>query len=400
MHFFLSYARDDDADGTVTRFFRDLSASVADHVGCHPAEAGFMDGQIVPGAVWSEALDETLRTAHCFVGLTSPRFVASEFCAREFAMFDHRLTVHRRRHGTPPPALIPLRWIPFATPPEVIEIFQHSNGATGIVYRNDGLKTLQRRHSHREEYENFVEYVARHIVRIAREHPLDSLDPEISLRDMPPDFRRGDPVEQASVRHVYVVVAAGNSEEMAAIRDNATNVYGASAGSWNPYRPGLMSPLGNFAGAVLTSKGYQWTVRDATDLPDVLESARRNNQIVVLVVDVWSADIQRYTIALVDHDREPRPTVPLLVPWTHDDRSEAGQEGDDRLWRVLTEVMPQHVAANDTEVFRPAISSWEKFRDELTSTLVSAQSRMFRIAAIDPGPADESPDPPPVLRSP
>ncbi|MFF5232407.1 TIR-like protein FxsC [Dactylosporangium sp. NPDC000521] len=188
MYFFLSYAQGDDQDGDVLAFYRDLSREVADLAGCRPEEAGHIDGQIPLGSDWSRELDHAVNTADCLVALTSPRYVRSEFCGREFGVFVRRVERHVAVHGVHPPALIPLRWIPSPDLPAVVKQYQYRNASTGPVYAQDGLKTLRRRQKHADLAAEFVLTLARHIVQTARQHPLHRITPPLRLSETPDAF--------------------------------------------------------------------------------------------------------------------------------------------------------------------------------------------------------------------
>ncbi|MFF5232406.1 TIR-like protein FxsC [Dactylosporangium sp. NPDC000521] len=406
MHFFLSYAQDDDLDGSVQDFFRDLSREVADLAGCRPEEAGYIDGQLPLGSDRAHELARALNSAACFVAMTSPRFVANEDCGREFAMFARRVDLHAQKHNVHPPALIPVRWIPSIDLPAAITRFQYRNAATDAVYAKDGLRALRRRKVYADVAGEFVQTLARHIVQTGRDHQLHRLAPGLGPQHMHNEFAEPggalpessqDP-SATSARHVHVVIAAGNRDDMAAVRPEALEPYGPGADRWRPYHPELQAPIGSYTGAVVGSIGYQWSVRDATKLPAVLRWAKQHNQIVVLVVDVWSAEIPRYVITLMDYDSEPHPSAPLLVPWTVTDERIA-PDGNQKLWDVLARILPHQIAANDTAVFRAGLPTWSHFKADLRSALVEAQSRIFRTGQVDP-PTDEPSGPPPVLETP
>ncbi|MEU8300083.1 TIR-like protein FxsC [Micromonospora sp. NPDC048909] len=409
--FFLSYAQDDNRNGHVQDFFNHLRDAVAGLAGVGWDEAGFIDGQMPLGTTWSQELADALSSSACLIALTSPHYVVSDYCGREFRVFADRIDEHERQFEVRPPALVPIRWIPCDRLPRVITGFQYRNFLADSVYAEDGLLTLKQRHRHHDKYHDFVDALAKHIVRTAKAHTLHRpaqrpvLAKVTSAFDEPAQPRtESGPVPAShtpratSVRHVYFVLAAGSSAELVGTRPGAEDRYGAVARDWRPYQPELPVPIGSWAGAIATTKRYGWTVEDATDLAAVREWAREHNQIVVLVVDVWSADLPRYQLTLISHDREVDSVAPVLVPWTAADDAAAG--GNRRMWDTLARILPHHVLRNDREVWRTEIPSSARFQEELEDVLVVAQGRIYRTGTVYQEPPSDGPGQRPILEGP
>ncbi|MFY1594315.1 TIR-like protein FxsC [Micromonospora sp. WMMD737] len=407
--FILSYAHEDNRNGQVQEFFGDLSEAVARLAGVGWDQAGFVDGQLPLGATWSQELADALATSSCLVALTSPRYVVSDYCGREFRVFADRVDAHEREFRRRPPAVLPIRWIPCDRVPEALTGFQHKNFPAGAVYAQDGLLTLKQRRRHHDEYQDFVDALAKHIVQTDREHRL--LRParrpvlaqvtsafETTRRRPAPGSSAARSPRSTSARHVWFVLAAGSAAELAGTRSGAEERYGALARDWRPYRPELEAPIGSYAGAVATTKSYGWTVEDAVDLAEVREWARAHNQIVVLVVDVWSAGLPRYELSLVGYDRDPDTTTPVLVPWTAAD--DAAADGNQRLWETLARVLSHHVVRNDPAMWRPEIATAGRFHAELEDALVVAQSRIYRTGTVYQEPPSDGPVHRPILEGP
>lgn len=407
--FFLSYAHEDNRNGQVQEFFGDLSEAVARLAGVGWDQAGFVDGQMPLGATWSQELADALATSSCLVALTSPRYVVSDYCGREFRVFADRVDAHEREFRRRPPAVLPIRWIPCDRVPGALTGFQHKNFPAGTVYAQDGLLTLKQRRRHHDEYQDFVDALAKHIVQTDRDHRL--LRPvrrpvlaevtsafETTRRRPAPGSSAARSPRSTSARHVWFVLAAGSAAELAGSRGGAEDRYGALARDWRPYRPELEAPIGSYAGAVATTKSYGWTVEDAVDLAEVREWARAHNQIVVLVVDVWSAGLPRYELTLVGYDRDPDTTTPVLVPWTAAD--DAAADGNQRLWETLARVLSHHVVRNDPAMWRPAIATAGRFHAELEDALVVAQSRIYRTGTVYQEPPSDGPVHRPILEGP
>ncbi|MEV1332239.1 TIR-like protein FxsC [Micromonospora costi] len=408
--FFLSYAHEDNRNGQVQEFFGDLSEAVAGLAGVGWHEAGFIDGQMLLGTTWSHELADALATSACLVALTSPRYVVSDYCGREFRVFADRIDEHERQFQVRPPALVPVRWIPCDRVPAAVGQFQYRNFPTGSVYAQDGLLTLKQRRRHHDEYQDFVDALAKHIVHTARtplhrpaERPVltkvtSAFGESAVTRAEAGPFAGARASRATSARHVYFVLAAGSSAELGGSRPGAEDRYGAVVGDWRPYQPELPVPIGSWAGAIATTKSYGWTVEDAVDLAAVREWAGAHNQIVVLVVDVWSADLPRYRLSLVSYDRDVEASAPVLVPWTAADGAAAG--GDRRMWETLARVLPHHVVRNDRDVWRPEIPTSTRFQEELEDVLVVAQGRISRTGTVYQGPTSDGPGQRPILEGP
>ncbi|MGW3603808.1 MULTISPECIES: TIR-like protein FxsC [unclassified Micromonospora] len=410
--FFLSYAQEDNRNGQVQAFFGDLSEAVAGLAGVRWHEAGFIDGQMLLGTTWTDALAGALSTSACLIALTSPRYVVSDYCGREFRVFADRIDEHERQFQVRPPALVPVQWIPCDRLPEVVGTYQYRNFPTGTVYAQDGLLTLKQRRRHEDEYRDFVDALAKHIVQTARDHTLHqpaqrpTLAKVTSAFGQParPQAQTGPAVAGAvqratSARHVHIVLVAGSSAELADSRPGAEERYGAVSRDWRPYRPELEVPIGSWAGAIATTKSYGWTVEDAEELAAVREWARAHNQIVVLVVDVWSADLPRYQLSLIRYDRDvASPRAPVLVPWTAADDAASG--GNRKMWDTLARVLPHHVLHNTRDLWRTEIATSARFQEELEDVLVVEQGRIYRTGTVYQEPPTDGSGQRPILEGP
>ena len=98
--------------------------------------------------------------------------MVSDYCGREFRVFADRVDAHEREFRRRPPAVLPIRWIPCDRVPEALTGFQHKNFPAGAVYAQDGLLTLKQRRRHHDEYQDFVDALAKHIVQTDRDHTL------------------------------------------------------------------------------------------------------------------------------------------------------------------------------------------------------------------------------------
>src|SRR5436305_12081720 len=167
--FFLSYGRRDDVgDAYVSLFYEKLVEVVAKKAGLpsevKPEEIGFFDqSDVLPGDRWSDKIAEALRTCRTFVCLLSPSYLASEYCGKEFAVFQERM----ENKGTKPPLILPILWDwpekVRKNLPRVISQIQFAHKSFGDTYATEGLSYLVRRGEHGD----FIDKFAIHIVSVA-----------------------------------------------------------------------------------------------------------------------------------------------------------------------------------------------------------------------------------------
>jgi hypothetical protein len=174
-YFFLSYAHGQH-DDLVKAFFTDLSGEVREHAGRdRDYEVGFRDHHDVNMDRWSPDLVNALQTAQTFIALCSPGYFRSASCGREWWVFAQRLAL-LRRDGLPPPALIPLFWLPTEIPAHLTDL-QYSDPSFGTAYEQHGLRRLLQLGRLRDDYLEFVTAVAVRVTATAEQHTPPPLVP-------------------------------------------------------------------------------------------------------------------------------------------------------------------------------------------------------------------------------
>jgi hypothetical protein len=172
LYFFLSYARGVD-DGYVLNFFDDLCNEVRSLVGLRPEDqVGFLDVQnIQPGDRWPDELIDALSHCRVFLPLYSPAYFGSEPCGKEWAAFQERVLRHQAQHQTRSSALIPVQWAPLPSLPAVASPIQMVAGLRSAGRRpmrlERGVRQLLRLTRNRDDYLEFVTYLAELIVEAA-----------------------------------------------------------------------------------------------------------------------------------------------------------------------------------------------------------------------------------------
>jgi FxsC-like protein len=406
--FFLSYANADE-DNYVARFFDDLVRELQRQSGISGDEPGFRDfASLRVGAAWPQELFEALRISPTFVALCSPSYFASEFCGREWSMFAARAEHFRRIRGMSPPTLLPVLWVPAPDLPEPARQVQFTDPEFGAAYRREGLFHLMRLSRYKEDYLVLVRALAQRLLDVSRRFPMPHLDngfpvtevesafhpsheprpadrsttwqtftaglrpersrPSVPVAGPPPRSRRPGP------QHVYFVIVSAPQHLLAGVRDEL-KYYGPEPFHWAPYRPQLDQRIGVFAQAVAADHDLTSQLAEAADIVAVLDRAGSRNEIVVLLVDVWTTRFEAYRQHMADYDRRNEPATAVLVPWNQSDaESNANAE---QLVQGLVAAFPRNAVRSD-DLFRIRIGTSTAFRQELAEVLTKAQSRVFR----------------------
>jgi FxsC-like protein len=408
LYFFLSYARGDE-DDLVRQFYSDLSVEVRVRAGLHrDAEVGFIDARMKAGTRWSDQLADALSECRSFIALMSPRYFLSEPCGQEWQIFADRVARYRDTAGLDPAALKPLVWVP--VPPAkmhpIAARIQHSSDLLG----DNCVRQLMRLQRHQDAYREFVFELAGQIVEGAETHEIPEGHRYADLESVPSIFHlapRGHPElidgEEADLpmdaMTVHFVVAALTRPGALAVRSDR-EMYGDRPQDWAPYRPSLDGPLSEYASGIAASKRFASRVADLEELAERAELASQHNQIIVLLVDAWVSKLERATQLLSAynarevHDREP--TTAVLIPRSQDDRETVQH------WRQLSDACRRifHGTADDDELYRAGIGSFQAFEHDLPAVLEVAVNRMFVNGHIHRQPVGEVSADRPMLDAP
>jgi FxsC-like protein len=386
LYFFLSYARGDD-DPYVHKFYRELCSEIRALTGAgRDVEVGFFDSHSIdPGQRWSEKLLEALAECKTFIPLYSPAYFLSEPCGREWAIFARRT----HNHGWPSdqtPPLIPLIWMPQHDVPEVVQPYQWSSDALGDVYNESGLRRLLRLQRNHDEYVDFVSAVANRVVK-ASAAPRLARTARVAFDDVPSAFhadpalatsagrsRTGDQAAISTSQVVHFVVAAAAGPEVAAVRSDL-RYYGPQPEDWAPYVPAYSRPLAEYACTVAAEKRFRSTVATIDQLNECINRAHRYNQIVVLLVDVWSTKIPRYHTVLHEYDGRNEPTTAVMIPRNQEDAETQTRSGE--LSEGVRQTFINNALRHDDVMFRSSVLTYETFGADLQVVLEVARNRVF-----------------------
>jgi FxsC-like protein len=396
-YFFLSYARKDDRDEFVKRFYDDLALELR-RIGADPtAQPPFRDVERLGlGADWARVLGGAVGHCRAFVALYSPSYLSSEYCGKEWTAFRERLDKYRQETEIDVPALVPVLWVPMeGEPPEGIARYQYNEAGMGEEYSTHGLMHILRTDPTGPVYRTIVGKVAAR-VRMAADRFRLPLTPGLDLSGVRGLFPAAG--QQRSTEpgtgHVQVFLAAGVADPLPEGRQRP-EYYGRSPREWTPYNPPRRPTVAHRAQKVIVQEGYTSNIEVAdAGLSGRLDETMVNNQTSILLVDPWAVRSETYRDVLADYDGEYRPATGVLVP-CHDADEESGGEA---IWQDLSQVLWRNWRRrNDPHdpLFRVRVGE-EEFDDRLAVMLTVAQNRLMEMDSTTPYRLPAGPPPPPL----
>jgi len=425
-YFFLSYARDD-ADGYLDRFYKDLCEAVRAKTGLKLADVGFRDQTNMDvGDDWLASLGQAIASARVFVALCSPSYFASDMCGKEWQLFIDLARARGTGSTVQPSNLLPTTWFPTRQLPAAAERLQYSQQDLGEIYEKEGLNYLCRFTRYEDDYWNFVLRFADRIVAVGGTDPLPAppSPPDLGAttnafvvdRPVPPppagsgsETDPGKPSTTSSAtsttgphgpHHVTFVIVAAPLSEIQAIR-GLTHFYDANPFRWAPYwspnQPESSERICISAQRVAVGKDMTSELTHAladTSIVDLLNTARERNQILALIVDVWTTRIDAYRSVLLAYDADDTSTSPVLVPWSDAD-VELSAVSDDQQAHLRT-TLPL-ISERQDSLFRSKIPTIHEFRTDLNTALDTAQSRIFQFGRVVRQTGDDPPTERPFL---
>nr|MDT0658257.1 FxsC protein [Micromonospora sp. DSM 115978] len=398
LRFFLSRAAGDD-DSYALRFFRDLSAKVRE-VADEDGDVGFVEASDASGqAPWSIVARDALTTSQTFVALCSPRYFLNERCGRQWSIFADRLHRHEQATGRRSPALIPVLW---SSAGEATEPSRGGQWAGGVGDSGVPVRQLIRLRSLRPQYEAYLADLARHIVACSEANDLPESEADFEPDRVPNAFDLDGPVvghrafAEEPTQRVHFVVAAASRTEMDEVR-NDLRFYGERGRDWAAYHPTLSGPLVAHARALAGERLFGSDVSDLDELASRVDQARRNNEIVVLLVDSWVTRLASYQRILADFDDRGDAGVAVLAPASTADAETVRHRGE--LRAQLGRTFPRNLNRGD-QLVRLEIDSPESFEIDLVAALEEAQNRIFSHGVVFRRPAEEASPDRPILQGP
>ena len=311
--FFLSYARAN-YNGYLKKFFNELSSAVRDLLPAPEArEVGFFDQQLELGEEWSPAIATALQTSKVMVCLYSPAYFSSEYCGREWGVFQQRrqLCATSSASGTKtnlPPVIKPVIWIPFrADLPEVVTNTQYMRGDEAEAHNQMGLKHMRSMHNkYSSRYKEYIQELAKDIVETGKTYPLPPLPNLPSVEDVTSIFDLSPRIESFSssrtsgsnLNHVNFVFVAAAPNDFSSSKRKHLDGYKQNGGrDWKPFFPLHQKPIRAFAQYIAASEDldfYSDELPFTEELPDRMRNAETERRLVILLVDSWTAQLSPY----------------------------------------------------------------------------------------------------------
>ncbi|WP_306208516.1 FxsC protein [Actinoplanes sp. RD1] len=374
--FFLSSAAGDD-DPWVRQFFDDLRRLVPESTASWLGTLG--NGDQHPGP------EHLFRLASCdvFLALVSPRYLGSESCGRQWRVFADRYPPGMRAT-----AMIPVCWDRTAAPPPELGPLLAPPAVDGD---QRDLRELIRLRSLRPRYEAFLSTVAAHVVAAGRSTPAPPVEPPRDLTTVHSAFT---PVRPGP--RVHFVIAAASREEMDEVRSNLA-FYGDGALAWTPYLPADPESLASRARLLAADRALPADLAALEDVPELIERARADREIVVILCDWWLTQLDAYQRVLAEIDRRGLGDTALLVPASQLDEETTQHLAELRFGLRTTF---RAAASGRQPLVRTEIPSSHDFDADLAGLLEEARNRLFRGSRLPRSPDDGPAVPRPILRGP
>ncbi|WP_261561452.1 TIR-like protein FxsC [Frankia tisae] len=178
--------------------------------------------------------------------------------------------------------------------------------------------------------------------------------------------------EGGGPKRVTFVFAVTSARAISALRQQL-DYYGSDFDDWTPYHPNFRQRVCISAQAVAASQEMSSSVVPLhAGISELLERSRERNEVVIFIIDVWTATLEPFRTALIEYDRRNEPTTGVLVPWNPDDVETA--ENATELRAALAEALSNNMLRRDNLM---DVSSYDEFGPTLIQLLTDLQARIF-----------------------
>ena len=402
--FFFSYRRAD-FGAPMREFFTDLGEEVRKLRGLdkHENPAFFDQESIETGDNWDAALLAALQQSRVLVPLYSPAYFRSEYCGKEWQLFQLRREAHAARQGGPQPAVIrPVVWIPIRrdnrlTLPDNVSLavkrVQYTWGEEDSEINQQGLEQMVRlKAGHAQLYWDFVRDFAEGIKDAIEQVDLPPLAPTPALADIPSAFGIAQstvgatpiPTQPGFRRHVRFIFAALDPVRLGAGRDPAP--YQDTGGpDWKPFYPDLQRRIGALAAHIVSDADLDFDsdqVELTNDLAGAVRAALKEGKPVVVFVDRWSLYAsQSFQDIFREFDEQNFNNCAVLLPWNPGDPELAANK--DNIDQVVHDVLRFHSQYTPSSPYYcKDVGSVDELRETLRTVLNQIQAEMRRNAPV------------------
>lgn len=411
--FFLSYARSNNLDGYLKKFYKDLNETIQSLTTPEEGVDGFLDTQAIElGKPWRRELTDALQRCRAFVSLYSPAYFTRETCGQEWQIFSSRQAAYAARlppQATPPSLIMPVLWVPEASLPsplpDAVSEVQYKHSDFGEVYAREGLRHLIALGSkYRNHYREFLKHFANKLIDAARAHTLPPLPQLPPIDEAGNAFRRRGPgpvrplagSSNTGPRFVQFVFVAGRRDELCSVRERL-DPYGDDGGyDWYPYLPEVRERVGITSMSVACMEKLMFEfVPCGDDMIVNIKKAEKENKIVVILVDTWTLRLPRYHMPMNEYDGQRLPNCAVLVCWNSRDEELTEAEREELRARLNTSFV-NHIIEPNPNIFLE-IDSHDELVKELPALLHKAHRRISEKAEVMRKAGSGSSSPPPVI---
>jgi hypothetical protein len=239
--FFLSYARtDNDFEGLVRKFYKDLCKNIAGKIAVSPDEVGFYAGAEIRLWIPYQAIESkrvlALQQSRVFIATYSSLYFQEEFCGKEWAVFSARVEAYAKSlpQGSEFPALMfPVLWeseiFTSRHIPHALSKIQYKNYDYGKDYVEHGLPILMRSEKFRQQYDDFISVLADKVIGAAQKYKLPALQNPPPLDYVTPAFPIAPLNKESSDTHTSI-------SAQKPISDNKTDAPSPAESKRQPYQ--------------------------------------------------------------------------------------------------------------------------------------------------------------------
>jgi FxsC-like protein len=409
MDFFFSYSRKNN-DVYLKRFLKDLSKELS---ALRPAnngqEAHFFDQHhLRRGMEWKQELLDALQNARVLVCVYSPDYFLSEYCGKEWQVFQARreqaikVAQAAGQIGVKlPPIIKPVIWVPFdGHAPSAIGPIQYKDGDPHAEVNTDGLMHIIRQFSkYKNKYWDYIRALAEEIKETVEKHDVKPLAGVLNIDAIPNAFCDAPPVPPAAhglqsapagagpetVRFVYV---AGKPDELSPKRQEVVSYHHNGGKEWKPFwspPPAHSKPIFALAQEAAIGEPPYFDNHDlpiTSTLQQDVKTAEKQGQLVVLLVDSWTACLDPYKQWLRHFDEANYFNCSVIIPWNDSD-TETAQKAS-HLEKELKQAFPFRADGALSVHYCGLIRSEDEFRRKLRDVLLQLKSKVQKNATPDP----------------
>lgn len=396
---FLSYARST-GSAYAKKFADDLAQDLREnHKFGVEEEPVFFDQNIEPGSVWGEDIERGLKHSKVMVSLVSEHYFQSEYCGKEFQVFRSRRDNYKsaKNLDKTPGLIVPVRWLPQellgrAIPDSVTEI-QYATQEWGEDYWKEGLLYLIKNEKYSTQYKDFVHALSIHLLKVSREHPLESLTMLGELQTVESATGFG-PIRSAPFANktenalapsgdggwIEFVYVAATQKEAEAFTNQAA-VYDPKGGPfWRPYLPPVDRSIGEITQRVAYDERFVSNVLSTnTPLLDYIRAAKKSNNLLIIVVDCWSLGLDTYRAWVHSFDEVFSANCEMLIPLNGADPQFLS--GKAQIEQLLKKTFPQRTVTQGLERFAVRATSEKQLRRKLADKIQEMRARITSLKA-------------------